>query len=345
MAEDFERTEPATPRRREEARKKGHVPQSGDLPLGLLLGFGLLGLWFLGSRIFQALSEFMSLSLFNLTSLEPEKTLEEVFSLTLKLLSPFFLIVVFGAVFGNVITKGFVLSLEPLKGGFSRLNPVEGLRRMFSFTALFELGKSLVKVALLGVVGFLVLKGRLWESLNFLDLDLIQIGSNLKIWAFDLLWKMGLVILGISVLEVPYHLWTYERRLRMTREELKEELKQYEGDPRVKARIRSFHRKFVKHRMIQRVKEADVVVTNPVHLAVALMYKPGQSKAPVVVAKGKGWLAEKIREEAVKACVPIYPNPHLAQVLYKTVEVGQTIPVELYRAVAEVLAWAYRLKR
>ncbi len=345
MAEDFERTEPATPRRREEARKKGQVPQSGDFPLALVLGFGLLGLWFLGSRIFQGLSQFLGLSLLNLTSFELVGALEGAFSFTLKLLFPLFLTAVLGAVFGNLITKGFVLSLEPLKGGFSRLNPIEGLRRIFNLNALFELGKSLIKVALLGVVGFLVLKGRLWESINLLDMDLFQIGSNLKAWAFDLLLKMSLVILSLSLLEIPYHRWSYEKRLRMTREELKEELKQYEGDPRVKARIRSFHRKFVRHRMIQRVKEADVVVTNPVHLAVALMYKPGQTKAPMVVAKGKGWLAERIKEEAIRACVPLYQHPQLAQVLYKSVEVGQVIPVELYRAVAEVLAWAYRLKR
>lgn len=345
MAEDFERTEPATPRRREEARRKGQVPQAGDLPMALVLGFGILGLWFFGPKAFQGLQNLMAFVLSNLWNLRPEGGLKgDLGTAVLRLVFPFLGLSVVGAVMGNLIPKGLVVSLEPLRPQLSRINPVEGFRRLFSLGMLVELGKSLLKVGIVGAIGYFFLRGKVQECAGLVDLPLPEIGGFTGLSALKLMGQMAIGLLALSCLELLYRRWDYERKLRMTREEVKEELKQYEGDPKVKGRIKALHRRFVRHRMIPRVKEADVVVTNPTHLAVALAYKPLRMRAPVVVAKGKGWLADRIRRAAVEAGVPVVQNRPLAAVLYRSVEVGQQIPVELYRAVAEILAFVYRLK-
>lgn len=343
MAEDFERTEPATPRRREEAKKRGQVPQAGDLPLALVLGFGVLGLWFFGPKAFQGLQNLMAFVLFHLWDLEGGLG-RDLGAAVFRLLFPFLGLSVAGALMGNLIPKGLVLSLEPLRPQLSRINPVEGFRRLMSLGMLVELGKALIKVGIVASIGYLFLKGKVEQCAGLVDLSLEEIGDFAGLSALRLMGQMAIGLLALALLEMLYHRWDYERKLRMTREELKEELKQYEGDPKVKGRVRAIHRKIVRHRMIPRVKEADVVVTNPTHLAIALAYKPLRMKAPVVVAKGKGWLASKIRQAALEAGIPIVHNPPLAAVLYKSVEVGQQIPVELYRAVAEILAFVYRLK-
>jgi len=345
VPEDFERTEPATPRRREESRKKGMVPQSGDLPMAFVLGVGTMGLMVLGPGAYRSLKDLLAFVLGNLHGLDLPTLSNWALREFWGLLMPFFGLALLSAVLGNIALKGLVLSLDPLRPQLQRINPVEGLKRVFGLQALFSVLKALVKVALLGAVAYLVLKGRLEGCFELVGAALPEIGAFMARSGLELLGKMSVVFLGIAGLEGMYNLWDYERKLRMTREELKEELKQYEGDPKVKSRMRSLHRRLVKHRMVHRVKEADVVVTNPTHLAVALAYSKLRLKAPMVVAKGKGWLAERIRQAAVEAGVPVVQNKPLAEVLYRSVEVGQMIPVDLYRAVAEVLAWVYRLRR
>jgi len=162
--------------------------------------------------------------------------------------------------------------------------------------------------------------------------------------SFGLLLKVTIAFLGIAALDFLYQRWDYEKKLRMSRQELKDELKQREGDPQIKARLRSLQRQIARQRMMQRLKEADVVVTNPTRLAVALKYERGRMAAPMVVAKGRGFIAEKIREIATAAGVPIVENKPLAEILFRTVEIGQLIPEALYRAVAEILAYVYRIK-
>lgn len=345
MPEDFERTEPATPRRREESRRKGMVPQAGDLPMAMVLGVGTLGLVALGPGAYRSLRDLLVFVLGGIHELDPSTLGAFVAREAFLLLLPFFGLTVLSAVFGNVAIKGLVFSLEPLKPQLGKVNPFEGLKRVFGLQALFSVAKAAVKVLLLGSVAYLVVKGKLEGCFELTSSGLADIGAFMARSGLELLGKASLVLLGLSGLESLYHLWDYERKLRMTREELKEELKQYEGDPKVKSRMRSLHRRLARHRMVHRVKEADVVVTNPTHLAIALAYSKLKLKAPMVVAKGRGWLAERIRQAAVEAGVPVVQNKPLAEALYRSVEVGQLIPVELYRAVAEVLAWVYRLRR
>lgn len=248
------------------------------------------------------------------------------------------------AVSANVLQKGFVLSAEPIKPQFSRVNPVEGFRRLFSLSSLMEFVKSGLKVLAVGFIGYKVLKGELFrcpEMLSSAPRGMLQYISHAS---FGLLLKVTIAFMGIAALDFLYQRWDYEKKLRMSRQELKDELKQREGDPQIKARLRSLQRQIARQRMMQRVKEADVVVTNPTRLAVALKYERGRMAAPMVVAKGRGFIAEKIREIATTAGVPIVENKPLAEILFRTVEIGQLIPEALYRAVAEILAYVYRIK-
>jgi len=343
--EAYERTEPATPKKREEARKKGQVPQSRELPAAFILAVGLLILYFAGGWVIGLMGGLMREVFGSLASLSIDYG---TFTLASRyaafMITPFALGVVVAAVSANVLQKGFVLSAEPIKPQFSRVNPVEGFRRLFSLSSLMEFVKSGLKVLAVGFIGYKVLKGELFrcpEMLSSAPRGMLQYISHAS---FGLLLKVTIAFMGIAALDFLYQRWDYEKKLRMSRQELKDELKQREGDPQIKARLRSLQRQIARQRMMQRVKEADVVVTNPTRLAVALKYERGRMAAPMVVAKGRGFIAEKIREIATAAGVPIVENKPLAEILFRTVEIGQLIPEALYRAVAEILAYVYRIK-
>ncbi|HEX15499.1 MAG TPA: flagellar biosynthesis protein FlhB [Deltaproteobacteria bacterium] len=342
---DYERTEPATPKKREEARKKGQVPQSGDLPVAFILGAGLLVLYFLGGAAVQRMGLLMKEVLGNLHSLGINGTLAllvaEHFSY---IFAPFAVGVAVAAVSANVIQKGFLLTAEPLAPQLSRINPIEGFKRLFSLNAIVEFIKSSIKVLIVAAVGYWAIKGELPLSPELVTLDIHDLFSHLGKASFGLLLKATLAFCAVALLDALYQRWDYERKLRMSRQEVKDEWKQREGDPQIKARLRALQRQFARQRMMERVKEADVVITNPVRLAIALKYTRGKMAAPMVVAKGRGWIAKRIREIALAHGVPIVQNKPLAEILYRTVQIGQMIPVELYRAVAEILAYVYRLK-
>jgi len=342
---EYERTEPATPKKREEARKKGQVPQSGDLPATLILGMGLLLLYLLGPGTLKGMAGLMAWILGNLDGLKIDATLTTVvlkhFSM---IFTPFAIGVVVAAVSGNVLQKGFLLTAEPLAPQLSRLNPIEGFKRLFSLNALVEFVKSTLKVLIVAAVGYIAIKGQLPRCPELVSLSIYDLFAHLGKASFGLLMKVTLAFAAVAFLDVLYQRWDYERKLRMSRQEVKDEWKQREGDPQIKARLRALQRQFAKQRMMERVKEADVVITNPVRLAVALKYVRGRMAAPMVVAKGRGWIARRIRELALEAGVPVIQNRPLAEILFRTVEIGQMIPVELYRAVAEILAYVYRLK-
>lgn len=344
MAE-YERTEPATPKKREEARKKGQVPHGGDLPATLILGMGLLLLYMVGPSSLKGMARLMAWILGNLEALRIDATLSTaVLGQFCTIFAPFAIGVVVAAVSGNVLQKGFLLTAEPLVPQLSRLNPIEGFKRLFSLNALVEFVKSTLKVLIVAAVGYIVIKAQLSRCPELVSLSIYDLFVHLGKTSFGLLMKVTLAFAAVAFLDVLYQRWDYERKLRMSRQEVKDEWKQREGDPQIKARIRALQRQFARQRMMQRVKEADVVITNPVRLAVALKYVRGKMAAPVVVAKGRGWIASRIRELALEAGVPVVRNRPLAEVLFKSVEIGQMIPVELYRAVAEILAYVYRLK-
>ncbi len=344
-----ERTERATPRRREEARRRGQVARSSELNSALVL----LGT-FLFLRYFApwAAERFLGFAGSLLGEL-PRGELGAGFVARLggELLSAFcwtclpVLVVAFGSgLFANCIQVGFLFTGYPLSPRLDRINPVAGFQRLFSRRALLELLKALAKLGVVGYLTYGLVRKHLDLFPRLLDMSVAESVRCLAVLTSDLVLRIGVLLLFLAVLDYAFQYWEHERALRMTRQELKEELRQYEGDPHVRARLRRRQRQRALSRMIQQVPKADVVITNPVHYAVALKYEPEKMAAPVVVAKGADHLALRIKEVAARHGVSIYEDPPLAQALYWGVEVGQEIPRALYEAVARVLAFVYRLR-
>ena len=246
------------------------------------------------------------------------------------------------AFLAGAIQTRFLFTFYPLRFDWQKVNPVSGFKRMFSLMTLWDGTRAVLKAALVGYVGFVTLKAG-WDAiLATSTMDVRTGASTLGNVGLGLLWRCVVVLLLLSAIDYAIQWWRVERNLRMTRQEVKDELKQTEGDPNVKAQLRRRYRQLVMHRQIQRVKEATVVITNPTHYAVALRYDPKTLPAPQVIAKGTDWMAQRIVQEARKHGVPIVQNAPLAQALMK-VNIGAFIPPELYQATAEVLAYVFRL--
>ncbi len=342
------RTEPPTPRRRQQARERGQVARSADLNGTLiLLGFVLFFKFYL-PKLISDLSLLFYLSWDNFPkNIAPNSVYTYTIRLLLyiiKMLGPILLVGIGLGVSVNVLQVGVLFSGYPLIPRLDRLNPVEGFKRLFSTKTLIQTVVNVFKVLVVVWIVYATLKDNFPSLVLFVNTPLLD---ALVGW-LDLIFKVAvriiLFLFVLAVLDYAYNRWEYERSLMMTKEELKEELKQMEGDPQIKARIRRVQRELARQRMMKEVEKADVVITNPTHIAVALRYNPEKDSAPIVVAKGMRLLAERIREIAIAHDVPIVENPPLARVLYRTVEVGEPVPEKLYRAVAEILAYVYRLK-
>jgi flagellar biosynthesis protein FlhB len=351
MAEDsdLERTEPASPRRLEQAREEGDVPRSRELATcTILLGAGL-GIWFLGDGMVRRLSHLLERGMsfdrdqvfdFNLLLARLAGDLAEVITT----FAPLALLLLVIALASPMLIGGWLLSPKALQPNFSRLNPLNGLGNMVSMRALVELLKAIGKTLVVGAVAWLVVSRQIDSMLVLVAEPLKEGTSHLG----RLLLTSFLTICGalavIALIDAPYQMWQYANKLKMTREELRQEAKEAEGDPHVKARIRQMQREMARRRMMAEVPKADVVVTNPTHFAVALKYAEGKMGAPTVIAKGADEVAAKIREIAAENNVPLLEAPPLARALYKHTELGEQIPEALYTAVAEVLAYVFQLR-
>ncbi|MGI6119829.1 MAG: flagellar biosynthesis protein FlhB [Desulfosporosinus sp.] len=343
-----EKKHPATPRRKEDARKKGQVFKSQEVVSALML-LGLVAVlkyWIPG--MITRLERFLTYVL----GLSPEWTQSSVtnlmfntFWVAIQIMAP-----VFGAGFlialaVNYAQVGFLFTVESMKPQLSRISPLSGAKRIFGIKAWVELTKSLTKVILIGYFLYASVRDRLQLYPALMQLNVEQAAIFLGQALAELAWKIALSFLGIAALDYLYQRWEYERNLKMSHEELKQEYKQTEGSPELKSEIKKRQRAMAMSRMMQDLKKADVVITNPTHIAVALRYNIDEQKAPYVVAKGQDQIALRIRELAKKYDLVIVENKPLARALYAQVEIGQGIPVELYKAVAEVLAFVYRLKK
>lgn len=351
MAEDsdLERTEPASPRRLAEARKKGNIPRSRELNTFVILIVAGLALLIMGSKLMTGFLELMHRGLsFSHTSLNApdfmwNSLIQGVLDM-LQLFMPFMLVLVVAALLAPIAIGGWLLSSESLQPDFARLNPLQGISRMFSVNSATELGKAIAKTLVLGTIGYIAIKHYLGEAMALSNESLeggIYHTGHLLIWLFIL---MTSVLILIVVIDVPLQLWQYYRRLRMTKEEVKQEMKETEGDPHIKGRIRAMQREMARRRMMAEIPKADVIVTNPTHYAVALRYDQKEMRAPRVIAKGSYLLAERIREIGGEHNVPILSAPPLARALYKHADLDQEIPASLFAAVAEVLAYVYQLR-
>lgn len=352
MAEesDLEKTESASPRRLEKAREDGDVARSRELVTLVILGAGISGLWLtsgsLGTTFGGALQH--GLQFDRKSAFDASHMLTQTGSMVLEALlaiAPFFGMMMLAALVGPIILGGWLFSTKAIAPKFSKLNPLAGIGRMFSTQSLAELTKALAKSLLVGVVAWWVISGHVGDMVALMGEPAHRaLPHAIRMVVVDCAVIAATLVI-VAMIDVPYQLWSHAKKLRMSREDLRQEHKESEGDPHVKANIRRMQQQVAKRRMMAEVPKADIVVTNPTHFAVALKYRDGDMRAPRVVAKGSDLVAQRIRELAKEHNVAVLEAPPLTRALFKHTRLGDEIPAGLYTAVAEVLAWVYQLKR
>ena len=344
-----DKTEAATPRKIEKAREQGQIVRSRELNTFLMLLVGIGALWGMGGVLYDRLSQVMESALLfeRAQAFDTARMLSSAWGLgqiALLALMPFLVIMALTAIGASVLLGGAVITLQALQPNFSRLNPVAGLGRMFSLRVLAELGKALAKAFLVGIVAVTFLRHHAQALLMLTGMPIEQaLSSAMHMLAVACALVVGSLVLVVG-LDVPFQLWSYAQKLRMTKQEQRQEHKDTDGDPHIKARVRKQQQLMARSRMMSKVPKADVIITNPSHYAVALAYQDNMG-APKVIAKGADAVALRIRELAEEHRIPLLEAPPLARALYFHVDLDREIPAELYTAVAEVLAWAMRLKR
>jgi flagellar biosynthetic protein FlhB len=346
---DAEKTEPASAKRLEDARKEGDVPRSRELSTFVVLMTAGAGLWFTGAGLVRQLNASMVAGL----SLNREQVFDanvlilrvtaDIAQVMLACL-PLALAIMFVAVASPLLIGGFLFTANGFMPKFSKLNPIKGLANMFSTNALVELAKAIAKTIVVGFVAYLVIQSEKDDVMG-LAVEPLRTGIAHMI---DLIGSAFLYIVGglgiVAAIDAPYQMWHYANKLKMTRQEMIQESKESDGNPQIKAKIRQLQRQMAQRRMMADVPTADVVVTNPTHYAVALKYTDGAGGAPRVVAKGTDEVAAKIRALAAEHHVALLEAPPLARALHKHTEIGDEIPEALYSAVAEVLAYVFQLR-
>ncbi len=345
-----EKTESATPRKREEARQKGQVFKSTDLNSAVILLAGSVVLFVTFPYMVNLLKEFTTMYILDrtLSSFSNQYAYElliEVLLLLGKILFPVLLTTFITALVITYLQVGFVFSSEPLNFKLERLNPLEGFKKIFSKRALVELTKSLLKVSVTGYIVYTVFRKYLYVFPRFVDMELAATLIALTTIVFEIALKVGVFFIIVGVLDYIYQWYEHEKSLKMSKYDIKQEYKQIEGDPYIKSRQRQIQREAAMRRMMTEVPKADVVITNPTHFAVALKYDADTMEAPTVVAKGQDLIALKIREIAELNKVVIVENPLLARTLYYALDIGTEVPEDLYQAIAEVLAFVYKQKQ
>ncbi|WP_181956637.1 flagellar biosynthesis protein FlhB [Paenibacillus piri] len=344
-----EKTEPATPKKRQESREKGEVAKSMELPAAFILFFAFLSFYLFGGYFKEHLMQLfrsifndyllMNLSMENVGSLFNQLLLQ-----SLLLLAPILLITVITAIFGNYLQIGFLMTGDPLKMKFSKLNPIQGAKNIFSMRTVADFLKSVLKMSIIGYVVY----STLWaEKSHLMDLARLPLDSifvfassvSLKLGV-----KIGLILIVLALFDYMYQKYEFEKKLRMSKQDIKDEYKKTEGDPLIKSKIREKQRRMAMQRMMQEVPKADVVITNPTHYAVALRYDAQNMQAPTVLAKGTDYIALKIKQIAKENRIITMENKPLARALYAKVDIGEAIPADLFQAVAEVLAYVYKVK-
>ena len=348
---DPEKIYPATPHKRNESREKGQVAKSNELATTLALIAVLAFFFVAGYDTWHHLTNIMYGAFSAIGGqLNAGKTILIFLGLTgvaFKIIAPVLIVAVLVGILGNIFQIGLIFSSQPLMPQLSRINPISGFQRILSMRGLFEAVKSIFKIGLIGYIVYRTIMSGLVDVVSLVDADKSNIAalfvSTVGRIGFQVFLRAALALLFLSIFDFLYQRWQHEQDIRMTREEIREEMKRTEGDPEIRRRIRRVQRELSQARMMKAIPEADAVITNPVHLAVAIKYDYEVMDSPYVVAKGERKIARQIREIAEEHGVPIVENPPLAQALYKNVEVGEAIPMEFYQAIAEVLAYVHEL--
>lgn len=350
MADEFaEKTEAPTPRRRTEAREQGNIPRSADLTSAAMLLAMLLLLQFQGPQLVAALRTATEriLSRDTLANHDPAavgQLLLSTLGVVARGMAPLLLGVILIAILANLAQVGLFFSTKRLKPNFKALNPANGIKRIFGGgNGWMQLLMKAAKVALVGIVAYSAIHARLAQIVTAQQLSFMQIFALAADAVYAIALRLGIVLLVLAILDYLWQRYRVEKQLKMTKQEVKDEMKRMDGDPMVKQRRRQIAMQRAMQRIRSAVPTADVVVTNPTEFAVALKYDEGEMRAPKVVAKGRGYIAQRIREVAIEHGVPILERPPLARALFRLVEVGQEIPEQFYAAVAEILAYVYEL--
>ncbi len=348
--EGGEKTEEATEHKLSEARKKGQVPKSMELTSSFVLLASGAGLIILGPAGWDRLVGMFRHFVWRLTETDPTTAdlwpwIYTAFRELLILVLPLALLITVVSVALNMFQLGgFMVVSDAIAPKFEKLNFIKGFGRFFKLRSLVDCLKSILKIGIIFYMSYLVINKHLEQFAVMGEMEPVEIALLTLRIIVELFFKVVIVLTILAIFDFAYQKWQFLKDMRMTKQEVKDEYKQMEGDPKVKARIRQIQMEASKKRQLADVPKADVVVANPTHFAIALVYNAKMAQAPVVLAKGQDLMAQRIKDIAREAKVPIVENKPLAQALYKAVEVGQIIPVEFYKAVAEVLSYVYKLK-
>ena len=345
-----EKTEKATQKKITDSREKGQVLQSKEVNsafmlLGAFISLSLLG-GFIGNIITRltlyVFDEFLNINYsFSITNIY--KLMVTVLYHLLLMALPIALICLLIGLISSYMQVGYLFTTKTLEVKFSKLNPIEGFKRMFSMKSLVELVKSFIKIIFVGYVVFRYVEGHLETIFNTMYMDTVVIIKTLVTITVQIGVRAGMVLVFLALLDYIYQKYEYNKNLKMTKQEIKEEYKQTEGNPQIKSKIKEKQRQISMRRMMQDVPSADVIITNPTHFAIAIKYDPNLSDAPMVVAKGVDIIAQKIKEIASNNNVPMVENRQLARALYDVADIGRPIPQDMYQSVAEVLAYVYQI--
>jgi len=344
-----EKSEKPTPKKRLDVRKKGEVAKSRELPSVAVLLSGILMLAVMAPFINTQMRILMEKTLheFPTTDLGLPDVVNLCHDLSmtfLLMIGPIMAAVFIVAILSNILQVGFLLSGEAIKPKLSKLNPLKGFGRLFSIQSLMEFVKSMAKLLIVGIVSYFAIKGELDRLPLLMDMALKGILAYILITILKITIMCALAMVILVAADYAFQRWQFEKRIKMTKKEVKDELKTSEGDPQIKSRIKSIQMEMSRKRMMQDVPKADVVITNPTHFAVAIKYDSAAMGAPQLLAKGAGEVAQRIKALAKEHHIPVVENKELARNLFAAVDIGQEIPVDLYQAVAEVLAYIYKLK-
>ncbi|SFL72382.1 flagellar biosynthesis protein FlhB [Pelosinus propionicus] len=344
-----EKTEEATAKRKGEARQKGQVAKSTEVNSVFIILAAFFTLKLIGSYIYDELSRYMQLSFSNVAMADMTiNSIRETFLgfaiVFLKTALPVMCVILIVSLTINFIQVGFLFSFEPLMPTFSKLNPISGFGRLFSKRSLVELVKSLLKIIIIGYFIFRFMRKQIEQIPSLVSAELIDSLHLAASLILSLVFQISAVMLVLAAFDYFYQWWEHKESLKMSKDDIKQEFKQSEGDPLIKGKIKQRQRAMSMQRMMQEVPKADVIVTNPTHFAVALKYEKSMA-APIIVAKGQDLIAQRIKEIAKENKVIIVENKVLARALYAAVDIGYPVPPELYQAVAEVLAYVYKLKK
>ncbi len=344
-----ERTEEATPRRQRKALEEGQVAKSMELSSVVIISLGVSALYLLGPSLVGKTTDLMRHVFHEAPSMTmtPESVtmfFRDTLTSMLLIIGPFLLFLTVIGVIVNLAQVGAHVTTKPLQPDFSKINPIAGFRRIFSATGSFVAARDLVKIALVCIATYIILKSTITEIIPLMDADSGDISRRFGSLAFLMAVKIAAILFVLAVFDFGYQKYALKKRLRMSKQELKEESKDTEGSPLVKSRLRQAQREIARRRMMQAIPSADVIITNPTHIAVALKYDRTLGEAPIVVAKGERLIAQKIRELGHEHGIPVIENKPLARALFKMCDIGMAIPANLYRAVAEILAYVYQLK-